>query len=276
MNSFSKLSVLLSIALISMGCKNKPENAEQTEARYRKQANEALEAERYTEALSHLQKIEVSFPLSEQAEQTQLDLIYTYFKTDDKASVITACNQFISNYPDFPRLDYVYYIKGLAQESIGHGFFARLSPVDTHEFDLTAYTSAFATFKTLISQYPKSPYAEDASKRMWYMKSQLAEKELDIARYYYERKAYVAAINRAINLAEKFPDMEHQAVAALYIAEAGYNQLQIPEQAQATANYRKTHYPLSRDKQFKPKNWFKRLFRPKDSSLVSVHGMTST
>ena len=63
---------------------------------------------------------------------------------------------------------------------------------------------AFAAFKTVVEQYPKSAYAHDALQRMIYLRNRLANYEVHVARYYYSRGAYVAAAQRARSAIEQY------------------------------------------------------------------------
>jgi outer membrane protein assembly factor BamD len=56
---------------------------------------------------------------------------------------------------------------------------------------------SFAAFKELVTKFPDSRYAADATDRMRYLTNSLALYEVKVARYYYNRGAYVAAVNRA-------------------------------------------------------------------------------
>ena len=65
------------------------------------------------------------------------------------------------------------------------------------ERDQKAAKESFESFKELVSRFPESRYAPDARMRMTYIVNALAEYEVHVARYYYKRGAYVAAIGRA-------------------------------------------------------------------------------
>jgi outer membrane protein assembly factor BamD len=69
-----------------------------------------------------------------------------------------------------------------------------------YELDLRSEpkdAEAFAAFKELVAKFPASRYAQDATDRMVYLTNALARYEVNVARYYYNRGAYVAAVNRA-------------------------------------------------------------------------------
>ena len=52
-------------------------------------------------------------------------------------------------------------------------------------------------FEELIRRFPDTEYAEDAAKRMIYLRNNLARHEIHVARYYADRGAWLAAANRA-------------------------------------------------------------------------------
>ena len=56
---------------------------------------------------------------------------------------------------------------------------------------------SFDAFRELTTRFPESRYTPDARQRMTYIVNSLAQYEVHVARYYFSRGAYVAAINRA-------------------------------------------------------------------------------
>ena len=60
--------------------------------------------------------------------------------------------------------------------------------------------TAFLISKNLVRVFPNSPYAQDALARMAYIKDALARHELEIAKFYAKRKAWVAVANRGRNV----------------------------------------------------------------------------
>jgi outer membrane protein assembly factor BamD len=64
---------------------------------------------------------------------------------------------------------------------------------------------AFDEFAQLLRSFPDSRYAADARQRMVYLRNQLAEHDILVARYYIKRGAYLAAAGRARHVVEIYP-----------------------------------------------------------------------
>ena len=59
-------------------------------------------------------------------------------------------------------------------------------------------------FNELLKRFPDSKYSEDARLRMLYLRNSLAQYEVNVARFYMVRGAYVAAANRAKKVVESY------------------------------------------------------------------------
>jgi len=95
---------------------------------------------------------------------------------------------------------------------------------DLAERDQKAAKESFESFKELVSRFPESRYAADAGQRMTYIVNSLASYEMHVARYYYGRGAYVAAINRAQSAVADYPGVP-ALEEALYIIVQSYDAL---------------------------------------------------
>ena len=71
-----------------------------------------------------------------------------------------------------------------------------------------AARDSFEAYKELVTRFPNSKYAEDATMRMRHIINLLAKSELKVARYYYKKGAYVAAVNRAQATLNDYPNSE--------------------------------------------------------------------
>jgi outer membrane protein assembly factor BamD len=57
---------------------------------------------------------------------------------------------------------------------------------------------SFFAFKELGTKFPESRYAQDSAARMKFLTNSLALYEVKVARYYFNRVAYIAAVYRAL------------------------------------------------------------------------------
>jgi outer membrane protein assembly factor BamD len=151
----------------------------------------------YKEAIKHFEAIDALYPFDPEAQQGQLDVIYAYYKADDYASALAAADRYMRLYPAGKHTDYAYYMKGVVNFEKNRGWLQKIYTKHSEELDLVSLQESFTDFETLIKSFPKSFYAKDAEKRMLHIRDLLAKRELQTANFYFERKAYVAAANRA-------------------------------------------------------------------------------
>ena len=183
------------------GCGLLPEQIDETKnwsaAKLYGSAKEHLVEGNYAEAVKMFEKLEARYPYGAYAQQSQLEVAYAYYKDNEPASAIAACDRFIKLHPNHPNVDYAYYLKGLANFVEDTSTLAQLADQDMSERDPKSAREAFEAFQVLATRFPQSKYAADAIGRMKYLVNNLASHEVRVARYYYRRGAYVAAVNRA-------------------------------------------------------------------------------
>lgn len=144
-----------------------------------------------------LEKLEARFPFGRYAQQAQIEIAYTYYKEGESAQAVTAADRFLKLNPNHPSADYVQFLKGLALFNDDLGLFGRSLGRDPTARDPKAMREAFDAFKELALKYPTSRYAIEATGRMNYLVNALAQSEVNVARYYLARGAYLAAIQRS-------------------------------------------------------------------------------
>ena len=92
---------------------------------------------------------------------------------------------------------------------------------------------AFSLLSRLVDRYPASEYAADAQQRLIYLKNRLAAYENVVAKFYLERDAFVAALNRAKEALETYHGADSGA-ESLQIMIAAYEGLGMSELANDT------------------------------------------
>ncbi|RUR08377.1 outer membrane protein assembly factor BamD [Legionella sp. km772] len=168
-------------------------------------AQKSLKKKEYATAAKQLEAMETMYPFSDYTEQSQLDLIYAYYENEEYPSAAATAERFIHLYPRAKRVDYAYYMKGLANFQQTRGVFAKMLPMDESWRDPGTQTQAFLDFSVFIQKFPDSKYKANALQRMIYLRNMFAQHELNVSYFYYKRKMYVAAIERASYLVKNYP-----------------------------------------------------------------------
>lgn len=194
----------LSIGACSLLPEQEDETKDWTAQKFYSEASEALAEGDYENAIKYYEALEARYPFGRYAMQAQLDIAYAYYKNGDTESAIAAANRFIKLHPRNPYVDYAYYLKGLVNFNRNLSFITRFIPTDTTQRDPGATLDSFNDFAELVRRFPESEYSDDARKRMIYLRNNLAQLEVHVARYYMKRGAYIAALNRSMAVLEKF------------------------------------------------------------------------
>ncbi len=206
MRSLAALAVVFAFTFtlppLLVGCGSTPEQpadetAGWTAQKLYEEARDAMNEGAYDKAVKLFEKLESRYPYGRYAQQAQLEIAYAHFKQSEPASALAACDRFIRLHPNHPNVDYAYYLKGLVNFNEDLGLFGYVSMQDITERDPKAARESFEAFKELVSKFPGSKYAGDATARMKYLINALASHEVHVARYYQKRGAYIAAANRA-------------------------------------------------------------------------------
>ena len=161
------------------------------------EARSAMSESNWEVARDYYTKLEARYPFGSYAQQAQIDLAYVYFKDDDAPGAIQTIDRFLRAYPNHPNSDYALYLKALATLNERDGWLASMTRQDLADRDAQAARDAFDIFKELAARYPDSRYAPEARRRMHELVLAQARHQMSSARFYFVRKAYVAAINRA-------------------------------------------------------------------------------
>jgi outer membrane protein assembly factor BamD len=224
------------------------------------EAKDEMSSGSYDKAVPLYEKLEGRAAGTPLAQQAELDKAYAQYKSGDQAQAVATLDRFMKLHPASPAIDYALYLKGVVNFNDNLGPFAFLSRQDLSERDQKAAKESFEAFKELATRFPDSRYTPDARARMTYIVNSLAQYEVHVARYYYERGAYVAAANRAQNALADYHDVP-VLEEALYILIQSYDKLgltQLRDDAKRVLlkNYPNTEY-LARGFKGKQDPWWK-------------------
>ncbi len=208
-------------------------------------AKEAMLDNKWGDAVKALQRLEARYPYGEFAIQSQLDTAYAHYKSNDNGLAVAAADRFLSLNPTHPSADYAYYIKGLASFDEETGVIGVLTGrTNLVDRDQKSIVTAIAAFTNIVKQFPNSQYTFDASKRITYLDSALAEHEISVAKFYFERGAYVATVNRCKATIENYVDLP-QVEDALGLMILSYQKMGLDDLAKDTKRILAVNYPNS-------------------------------
>lgn len=238
---------LLFAALIS-GCGLLPGQVDETAgwsaSKLYSESRDARADGAWDKAAKYLEKLEARYPYGRYAMQAQIELGYVYWKGGEPASALAACDRFIKMHPNHPAVDYAYYLKGLINFNEDLGYLAYLSMQDNSERDPKAARDSFDAFKVLVTRFPDSKYAEDAIQRMNYLVNAMAAQEVNVAKYYIKRGAYLAAANRAQSAIKEYPNAP-AIEEALYVMTIAYDRLGLADLRDDAERVMRKNFPNS-------------------------------
>ncbi len=239
------LATLVLVAALQ-GCSTTPvdETANWSPNRLYSEAIDERDAGNFERAVTLLERLEGRAAGTPLAQQAQLDKAFTHYRADEPAKAQAALDRFMRLHPASPALDYALYLKGLVNFNDDLGLFGALAQQDLSERDQKAAKESFEAFRELVTRFPDSRYAPDARARMTYVVNSLAQYEVHVARYYHNRGAHLAAINRAQAALTDYVDAP-ALEEALYIMVQSYDALGLTQLRDDAVRVMRTSYPDS-------------------------------
>lgn len=199
----------------------------------------------YDKAIKYFEKLEGRAAGTALAQQAQLDKAFAQFKSGEPAQALATLDRFMRLHPASPAYDYALYLKSLVNFNDNIGLMGLVGRQDLSERDQKAAKEAFESLKELVARFPDSKYAADARSRMAYIINSLAQYEVHVARYYFSRGAYLAAISRAQQAITDYQGAPAQE-EALFLMVRAYEALGMKDLSADTRRILEKTYPNSR------------------------------
>ena len=198
----------------------------------------------YRESIEAYEALDALYPFNKNVQQANLDEIYAYFKNDNMPAASASAERYIRLYPRSVNVDYAYYMKGVANFYQDRGWFQRYLPTDQAVRDPGSTTQSYKDFEILLKLFPNSRYAPDARQRVVYLRTMFGRYQEEVAAFYLEKQAYVAAINRAKVVVTQYGETP-ACQKALVIMMKAYKALHLDKQAADVAIVLQTNYPTA-------------------------------
>ena len=167
-----------------------------------------LEAGRYQSAVEAFQNIKDRYPYSKYALIAELKMAEALYLQKEYDLAYEAYDEFEKLHPKNKDIPYVIYQKGMCH-------FKQMKSIDREQEHTR---SAQQEFERLVRRFPRDDYANRARRNIRKCLIFLAEYELYVGHYYYERGYYQAALGRYLYIIENYPDMGQYHEAMEYIS----------------------------------------------------------
>lgn len=244
-----KILLLTLMVLFIVGCAHKEKNPwkdyeGKTSGEIFYQGEQHLAKKKFKKAVFDFAALDALYPFGPYAQQGQMDFIYAAYSDGDYASGLAEADRYIRLYPQDPHIDYVYYMKGLMSFEEDFNWYQGLFNMDPAPHDLSGKRESFIAFNQVVRFYPHSLYAQDSALHIAFIRNMMARKEMDIADFYKERKAYIAAANRASVVVQHYSGST-AVPHALEVMAIAYKRAGLPDLADKSYRILQASYPNS-------------------------------
>jgi outer membrane protein assembly factor BamD len=201
-----------------------------------------LEGRNYDGAARKFSELDKQYPYTNWSKRSLLLQTYANYENRAYEDAISNGKRFVQLYPADKDAAYAQYLVGMS-------YFNQMPDVTR---DQERAARALLAMDELINKWPQSEYSIDARTRVATARDQLAAKEMDIGRYYLERRNYPGAVNRFREVLTKYQTTRHTEEALLRITEA-YMSIGVVQEAQTAAAVLGHNFPESQ--------WYKDAYK---------------
>lgn len=205
-------------------------------------AHEELALGNYILATQEFDEVERQHPYSLWARRAMVMAAYSYYLQNKYDEAIATAQRFLALYPGNSQAPYAYYLIAMSQ-------YERISDVSR---DQRTTELALGALQEVVRRYPESDYARDAILKMDLARDNLAGKEMDVGRFYLDRREFGAAAGRFRNVIEIYGRTSHVPEALHRLTEV-YLSLGVTAEAQNAAAILGYNYPDS--------DWYRDSYR---------------
>jgi outer membrane protein assembly factor BamD len=238
---FTASAMVLSLALLGSGCASGDDVDIETYVNQIEPADQLfnqglanLNSGRAAEAAKKFAAVDRQHPYSEYARRSIVLGAFANYRQGRYVEAISASKRFVTLYPTDKDAAYAQYIIGLS-------YWRQIPDVTRDQADSRR---TIAAMTELVERYPESEYIEDAKNKIRFARDQIAGKEMQVGRYYLERKEFLPSIKRFRVVVEEYSNTRHVEEALARLVEA-YFALGLASEAQTAAAILGTNFPDS-------------------------------
>ncbi|HEY2243568.1 MAG: outer membrane protein assembly factor BamD [Xanthobacteraceae bacterium] len=196
----------------------------------------------YKEAAKKFDEVDRENPYSEWARKALLMSAYAYYQAELYDDCINSAKRYVTLHPGSPDAAYAQYL-------IGSSYYDQIVDVSR---DQARAEKAIDALQQVVRKYPSSEYAVSAQKKIGMARDQIAGKEMDVGRFYLNKRDFIGAINRFKVVVTQYQTTRHVEEALMRLSEC-YAALGIIDEAQTAAAVLGHNFPDSA--------WYKDAYR---------------
>ena len=193
-----------------------------------------LEDSDYEGAVKKFDTLDKQYPYSEWSRKALLMTAYSNYEGQKYDDAINASKRYLQRHPASKDAAYAQYLMAMSK-------YKQIPDVTR---DQERSEKALVALQELVQKYPTSEYSADAKAKIQITRDQLAGKEMEVGRFYLERRNFPAAINRFRDVVTKYQTTRHAEEALERLTEA-YMALGITQEAQNAAAVLGHNFPDS-------------------------------
>jgi outer membrane protein assembly factor BamD len=198
--------------------------------------------EDYKAAAKKFDEVDRENPYSEWARKALLMSAYAYYQAEMYDDCVNSAKRYVALHPGSPDAAYAQYL-------IGSSYYDQILDVSR---DQARAEKAIDALQQVVRKYPSSEYAVSAQKKIGMAHDQMAGKEMDVGRFYLNKRDFIGAINRFKVVVTQYQTTRHVEEALMRLSEC-YVALGIIDEAQTAAAVLGHNFPDS--------GWYKDAYR---------------
>ena len=185
-------------------------------------------------ASKKFEEVDRQHPYSDWARKSLLMSAYAFYNANDYDSCIGAATRYVTLHPGSPDAAYAQYL-------IAASHYDQIPDITR---DQGRTEKAIAALEEVVRKYPTSEYAVSAKSKLEAARDQLAGREMNVGRYYMQKRNYTAAINRFKTVVTQYQTTRHVEEALARLTEA-YMAIGVVSEAQTAAAVLGHNFPDS-------------------------------
>jgi len=194
----------------------------------------AIDAHDYDKATKAFKDINKIYPYSQWSKKALLMETFSHYTIKESEEAAASGKRYLQLYPADADAAYAAYL-------IANSYYDAVLDVSR---DQERAEKALVAFIEVVQRWPKSEYASDAKFKIGVLRDQLAGREMDVGRFYLQKRNYTAAINRFRVVVSQYQTTNQIEEALARLTEA-YLALGIVNEAETAASILGHNFPDS-------------------------------